>query len=70
MKATDIRLGDLIEFKYDDEIKRKGLVTSIDREQFKNNSPKIPTDFAIFTIRDEDKIPLHTINIFNMKKEK
>ena len=55
MKATDIRLADLIEFKYDDEIKVRGLVTSIDREQFKNNSPNIPTDFAIFTIRDEDK---------------
>jgi hypothetical protein len=54
MKATDIRLGDLIDFKYD-EIRVKGLVTSIDREQFKNNSPNIPTDFAIFTIRDEDK---------------
>ena len=54
MKATDIRLGDLIEFKYD-EIKLKGLVTSIDKEQFKNNSPIMPTDFAIFTIRDEDK---------------
>ena len=54
METKDIRLGDLIEFKYD-EIKIKGIVTSIDREQFKNNSPNIPTDFAIFTIRDEDK---------------
>jgi len=62
METKDIRLGDLIEFKYRenlpsrvDEIRVRGLVTSIDKEQFKNNSPIMPTDFAIFTIRDEDK---------------
>jgi len=54
MKTTDIKIGDLIEFTYEEylktlnvEIKIKGLVTAIVKKQ--------DTDFAIFTIRDEDK---------------
>ena len=51
MKTTDIKIGDLIEFTYDLKVntrpKIKGLVTAIVKKQ--------DTDFAIFTIRDEDK---------------
>ena len=51
MKTTDIKIGDLIEFTYDLKVntrpKIKGLVTAIVKEQ--------DTDFAIFTIRDEDE---------------
>ena len=54
MKTTDIKIGDLIEFTWEEylktlktEIKIKGLVTAIVKKQ--------DTDFAIFTIRDEDK---------------
>ena len=53
MKATDIKLGDKIEFKYN-EIKIKGTVTNIERERFENSTHG-DTDFAIFTVRDEDK---------------
>ena len=51
MKTEDIKIGDLIEFTYDLKVntrpKIKGLVTAIVKKQ--------DTDFAIFTIRDEDK---------------
>ena len=47
MKTTDIKIGDLIEFKYD-ELKLKGLVTGI------NNDDLLPNN-TTFTIRDEDK---------------
>ena len=51
MKTEDIKIGDKIEFTYDLKVntrpKIKGIVTNIEREQ--------DTDFAIFTIRDEDK---------------
>ena len=62
MKTTDIKIGDLIEFKYD-ELKLKGLVTGI------NNDDLLPNN-TTFTIRDEDKIPIHIINILNTKKKK
>ena len=51
MKTEDIKIGDLIEFKYiegTDEIKLKGLVTGI------NNDDLLPNN-TTFTIRDEDK---------------
>ena len=51
MKTEDIKIGDLIEFTYDLKVntrpKIKGLVTAIVKKQ--------DTDFAIFTIRDEDE---------------
>ena len=54
MKTTDIKIGDLIEFTYEEylktlyvEIKIKGLVTAIVKKQ--------DTDFVIFTIREADK---------------
>ena len=68
MQTKDIRLGDLIEFNYegkkehlkqiqtyttDTKPKIKGLVTRIERERFEN-SPHGDTDFAIFTVRDNE----------------
>jgi len=53
MKTTDIKIGDLIEFSYNDpsnfdKLKLKGLVTGI------NNDDLLPNN-TTFTIRDEDK---------------
>jgi len=53
METKDIRLGDLIEFSYNDpsnfdKLKLKGLVTGI------NNDDLLPNN-TTFTIRDEDK---------------
>lgn len=53
MKTTDIKIGHLIEFSYNDpsnfdKLKLKGLVTGI------NNDDLLPNN-TTFTIRDEDK---------------
>ena len=51
MKTKDIRIGDLIEFKYD-ELKLKGLVTGINNYE---NHDDLLSNNTTFTIRDEDK---------------
>ena len=51
MKTTDIKIGDLIEFKYD-ELKLKGLVTGINNYE---NHDDLLSNNTTFTIRDEDK---------------
>ena len=51
MKKTNIKLGDLIEFKYD-ELKLKGLVTGINNYE---NRDDLDFNNTTFTIRDEDK---------------
>ena len=78
MKTENIKIGDLIEFKYTttnqdekwgnpiiEDITVKGLVTNIENQRktftafnkgtTTKHSNGIPSGFAIFTIRDEDK---------------
>ena len=57
MKTTDIKIGDLIEFSYNDpsnfdELKLKGLVTGINNYE---NRDDLLFNNTTFTIRDEDK---------------